>query len=179
MSYSLQTSTQRTWFTAQRMKRIGIGLVTVDLLLLLVWCAGSVYIAVYLAEGIACYTEAAIVHFFILIHFALAMFLTSMVCVIQQADAKAHRKHHAVPIYLPVQAYAMLTWIFTAIISTAGDGTLMTWGIIDLSNHPAGFDECNTARILHIFFDALALAVSVLTILWFIAFSVCTLKPKY
>ncbi len=176
-SYALETSAERTWFTAQRMKKIGLTLVTLDILLILLWCAGSLEIAVYLSQGVPCYVQSATVHFLILIHFALAMFLTSQVSGILDIEDKARRKHKQPPVILPPNSYYPLSWSFTALISTAGDGTLLTWAIIDLVNHPSGFDECNTTRILHTLFDALALAVSVVTVLWFIAFALCTLKP--
>ncbi len=171
----METSTRRTWFTAARMKRIAIGIVTVDLVLLVLWFAGSIHIAVNF--GIDCYQESAITHFLILIHFALGMYITNMQGMIANAQYEAREKGRELKV-LPYQAYNLLTWIFTALISTLGDTTLLTWAGQDLSLHPEGTDECHEARLLHIAFDSIALTVSLLTVLWFVVFAACTVKPQ-
>lgn len=174
--HELETSTKKTWFTAPRMKRIAIGIISVDLFLLIFWVVGSIHIGINWET--ACFRTSAIFHFLILIHFALGMYITSMEGVIAAAEYEAREKGLKL-LRLPFQSYNLLTWIFTALVSTLGDSTLLSWAARELQISPAGTDECHEARILHITFDSLALAVSLITVLWFILFASYTLTIRH
>lgn len=171
----METSDRRTWFTWQRMKRIAIGIIAVDLFLIAFWYAGSVYIS--LNFTVPCFKAAAISHFLILIHFALGMYICNMESIISTAENEARERGQRLK-RLPYQAYGLLAWSFTATVSTLGDLTLLTWAIQDVQENPAGSDQCDTARILHATFDALALFVSVITVVWFILFTSCTVRRR-
>ena len=169
------TSSRMTWFTWQRMKRIAIGIIAVDLFLLLFWFAGSVYL--FINRSVDCFRDARVQHFLILIHFALGMYIATMEGVISAAENEANERGRQLR-RLPYQAYGLLTWSFTAAVSTLGDTTLLVWAGQDLVESEGTVDACGTARILHVTFDALALAVSVITIAWFILFTAFTVRRK-
>lgn len=171
----MQTSTQRTWFTWQRMKRIAIGIVTVDLFLLFIWYLGSAYISYNFTTP--CFKAASVSHFLILIHFALGMYISNLEGVISAAENEARERGQRLR-RLPPQAYSLLSWSFTASVSTLGDLTLLTWAAQDIQENPLGTDACDNARIFHATFDALALAVSVITVAWFILFASFTLRRR-
>ena len=159
------------WFTATRQRRIAIALVAADLLLLVIWFAGSIFFAESFHGGNACIRDKqAPQHFVILIHFALGMFITNMEGVITLEKEK-ERDEGKELITLSYANYWPLTWIFTGLVALLGDITLLTWASLEygliLEEHP----ECRTPQILHIVFDSFALAVSVLVVAWFLLFS--------
>ena len=67
-----------SYINAKSMKIMAIFIIVFDLVLLVVWFAGMSAILSKLQDDI-CFNEVFIVHFFILIHFAMGMSIASMV----------------------------------------------------------------------------------------------------
>ena len=166
---------ESTWFTVDRMRSIAITIISLDLFLLVLWFAGTIYIIVELDVAL-CFNDQFVLHFLILIHFALGMCIANLYdSATREQDEFRERGQQLIK--LPFHYYQPLTWIFTAIISFTGDLVLLVAGIrnyIIVSNDEVG-DMCRNARISHIAFDAVALLVSCLTVLWFIAFASYTI----
>ena len=171
----METSPRKTWFTWQRMKRIAIGIITVDLFLLAFWFIGTIYLSATRTDP--CFRDARTQHFLILIHFALGMYIATMEGVVSAAENEARERGRVLK-RLPYQAYGLLTWSFTASVSTLGDTTLLTWAVQDMIENEGTADACTTARALHVTFDTLALIVSVITVVWFVLFTAFTVRRK-
>lgn len=160
-----------TWFTAARQRHIAIALATADLLLLVIWFSGSIYLADEFVHGDACYRALqAPQHFVILIHFALGMFITNMEGAITLETERAREVGERV-IALSYATYSPLTWIFTGLVALLGDITLLTWAVLAYTLIEEDAPLCRTPQILHIVFDSVALFISALVVLWFIVFS--------
>jgi hypothetical protein len=162
-------------FTVSRMKTVAIMIIAFDLFLLVVWLAGAITIIVYLDRAV-CFNEQFIVHFLILIHFALGMCIANISDEITKRQDEAKERGRVLR-RLPYHNYQPLAWIFTATISFSGDMVLMTTAIRNLLII-GDADECKNVRIAHIAFDAVAVTVSIITILWFIAFSIYSVSKK-
>src|ERR1700742_641153 len=121
------TTTSSSWFTPKRMKEIAIVIITLDLILLVIWFGGSIYIIVNL--DIACFENQFITNFLILLHFALGMCITNIESEIEKEEIK-HKIDNGGDgkplLYLPYQFYSPTTWIFTSIISFGGDVILLS-----------------------------------------------------
>jgi hypothetical protein len=160
-------------FTPKSMRRMGIAIVTIDVLLLVLWLCGGFYLAFHLET--LCYEIQAILHFLILIHFPLAMFLCSLVTELGNAlkeDPNVRK--------IPYSTYKPLEWIFTGLLSFFGDLILLTWAarayVIFQDEHIT--DECQDWRIIHIAYDSVAAFTSLVTILWFTVFSFYTINRR-
>lgn len=162
-----------SYINTRSMKITGIIILVIDALLLLSWTAGQIYIICNLEEH--CFTELFIVHFLILIHFALAIFITIMLNDIIKEEQK--NKGNKTPVILSFYNYSPLPWIFVSILSFLGDVILLAYAI--KAYIIAHDDPCMTSRKVHIAYDTIATLVSLLSIIWFIAFSFFVLRhPK-
>lgn len=158
------------------MKTIGWVIVALDILLVLIWFAGGIYSIVMLEQ--ACFEVQLITHFLILIHFALGFYLASMVGEIDREQQKAASRGRRL-IQLPYLFYLPLAWIFVSVTALAGDVLLLTAGIrIYLLRSREADDGCQTARFIHILFDSFAVLICLITIVWFIVFSLYTIKER-
>lgn len=165
---------EKTWFTVTRMKNMAIAIITIDLILLLVWFCGAIYILVNLETH--CYEVQFITHFLILIHFALGMYVATTEGEItkQQEEARMRGK---ILIKLPYYAYSPLTWIFTGLISFSGDLMLLVAAVRNYAII-GNADECQNSRAAHIGFDVIALIISIVTVLWFVIFSIYSVANR-
>lgn len=155
-------------FTPYTMKVTGIVIITIDILLLLIWFAGSIYNVSQLHVDI-CYTEIFIVHFLILIHFALGMCISQIVDGIMKDSESINNESKKLLNY-----YTPLSWSFTSLVSLLGDVSLLAYAI--RSHIIVGdADVCKTSRILHIAYDVIAVIISLTSITWFIVFASYTL----
>jgi hypothetical protein len=166
-----------TWFTVRHMKRVAIVLLTLDIILLLIWLGGAIFLLTQL--GVApCFESQLVIHFLILIHFALGTYLSNMVGEISREERRFAVKYpQQCLLRLPYHFYLPLSWIFIGIVSFVGDLILMVGGIL-LYQIRGGQDECQTTRLTHIIFDAVAVAISIVTILWFLFFSFYTIRSE-
>lgn len=162
-----------TWFTLKRMKTVAITIITFDIILLLSWLSGAIYLVTKLDTH--CYESQFTNHFFILIHFALALCITGIVDEIEKEELKHENKE--ITTSMPYQFYSPFSWIFTSILSLFGDIILLAAASHEY-NTMHEEDECTNARIMHITLDVIALIISVISIIWFILFSFYTIKPQ-
>lgn len=156
------------------MKTFAIVILSLDALLLLIWLAGAIYIITQLE--VPCFEVQFIVHFLILIHFALATYLASLIGEISKAQQRYYRTHPCHEIQqLPYHFYFPVAWIAVSLVSFIGDIILFTAGI-RIYQLRAGLDECQPSRLAHLIFDVVAILISLVSILWFIAFTIYTIR---
>lgn len=160
-------------YSPKSMRRMAIAIITIDILLLVLWFCGGIYLAVRLDTF--CFELQAIIHFLILIHFTVAIFVCSLITELSKAlkeDPNVRK--------LPYSTYKPLEWIFTGLLSFFGDFILLMWAwrayVIFKDEHHT--DECQDWRIVHITYDAVALFTSLVTIVWFIVFSSYTISSR-
>ena len=160
-------------FTPNTMKITGIVIISLDIFLLLIWFAGAIYNISQLDKDI-CYTEIFIVHFLILIHFALGMCISNIIDAIMKEEKEIIEKRESDKL---MNYYTPLTWIFTSIVSTFGDAILLAYAIRSHIIVGDG-DICKPSRILHITYDVVAVLISLTSVIWFIVFAFYTLDHK-
>lgn len=154
------------------MKTFATVLIAFDIFLLLLWWGGSGYILVNIET--ACFHGQVYPHFFILIHFVLGMYMACMVGEISKELHVHYLNNGRVLALLPYHFYQPLCWILTSLISLSGDIFLICLAALEYKHAP--IDDCNTARILHIAFDTLALITSIISIVWFVIYSYYTIR---
>ena len=167
---------RNSWFSARAMKSVGDAIIIMDVILLLAWISGAIYILVNYYT--LCFQAEFVVHFLILIHFALGMCITSILDAIGMELSRAEEARRPEPITLPLQFYSPREWLFTSLLSLSGDTLLLIASVLGLQAY-GDTDECKHARIAHIAFDSLALLVSLITIGWFIAFAIYTIANRH
>jgi len=192
-------ATTTTWFTVARMKTFAIVILALDALLLLAWTSGAIYLITRLGE-VECSEMQFIAHFLILIHFALAAYIATMIGEISRAQEEHRQKYDCMRKrvngmvgvakkrgerrlagmdreveQLPYHFYLPVAWISVAAVSFLGDVILLAAGskAYELEQ---GHDECQSSRLTHIIFDVVATAISVVAIVWFIFFTVYTTR---
>jgi len=168
------------------MKQMAIAIVSMDLILLVIWFAASIYLVV--KAGVApCYDVEFFFHFFILIHFALGLTISNIVGEIEKEEyLHQERQEQKRPVvapsetlqYLPYVIYSPFSWIFTSFIALGGDITLFASAIRFYDIGGSLGDECQPDRLARIFFDALALVISIISVLWFILFAIYAIAPQ-
>jgi hypothetical protein len=179
--------TANPYFTPERMKTVAIVVVSLDLVLLVVWFASSIFLLVTADQ--VCYAAEFILHFFIMVHFALGMAISNIVGIIDKEQYEYRERLLASGLslavaktrqlqYLPYVVYSPFSWIFTALIALAGD-TILLGSAIRLFQLGGDLgDSCQDFRIARIAFDTLATAISVFTIVWFILFAAYCIAPE-
>lgn len=177
------------------MKIVADVTVALDLaLLILIWLPGAIYIIVNLDT--ACFDVEFILHFIILLHFALGMSIAGVSSEIEKEEEEYKEKFHehfmsgsaSTPTismvnptppplqYVSYRVYSPLPWIFTSIISLGGDAVLFAAAI---RVYRLGIvDECQTSRIAHIAYDTVALALSLVSVIWFVLFAIYVIAPQ-
>jgi len=158
-------------FTVKSMRRAALVIITIDILLLVLWFCGGIYLAVMLDTH--CFELQAIIHFLILIHFPLALFVCSLATKLGHALKKDPDVKK-----LPYSSYRPLEWIVTGLLSFFGDVILLTWAARAYTLFQEEGDACQLSRILHITYDSVAVVTSLATILWFIVFSMYTVSSR-
>jgi len=162
-------------FNAKTMKITGIVIVTIDLFLFMFWLGGGFYYISKLQDDI-CFTETFITHYLVLIHFCLAMFITSLVDDILKEEHNLKARNKTLPLKLPYNFYKPFTFIFTSILAFFGDLSLLVYAIRQYILLIGINDQCQIARSLHIAFDVIAVFVSLISIIWFTVFSFKTIE---
>jgi len=162
---------------------MAIAIVAMDIILLIIWFAASIYLVV--KTGVApCYDAEFIFHFLILIHFALGLTISNIVGEIEKEEYIHQEKRPANAVtpstlqYLPYVIYSPFSWIFTSLIVLCGDITLFASAIRFYDIGASLGDECQPDRLARIFFDALALIISLVTVIWFILFAIYAIAPQ-
>ena len=173
--------TTPSWFTVKRMKRFATVILVLDGLLLLVWTCGGIYIITQLQYP--CFEVQFITHFVILIHFALAAYIATIIGEITKEEC-AHRRRClrlARPCdelqRLPYEFYLPLAWISIASLSFVGDVVLLA-AASRAYQLREGLDQCQASRLAHIIYDVAATLISLVTILWFIVFTIYTIRHQ-
>ena len=161
-----------TWFTARRMRNTAIAIVSFDIILLALWISGAGYITHNLT--IECFHDQSISHFLIIVHFVLGLHLAAMVGEIGKELRLFKSRTGKELLRLPYHFYEPFAWVLTSLVSLSGDVILLSWAVIDYTH--AASDECDTSRILHISFDTIALISSVVSIIWFLLYTFCTIR---
>jgi hypothetical protein len=179
--------TANPYFTPEHMKTVAIVVVTLDLVLLVVWFASSIFLLVTADQ--VCYAAEFVLHFFIMVHFALGMAISNIVGIIDKEQYEYRERLLASGLslavaktrklqYLPYVVYSPFSWIFTALIALSGDTILLASAIRLYQLGGDLGDSCQDFRIARIAFDSLATAVSVITIIWFILFAAYCIAPE-
>ena len=178
-------------FTPQRMKVVADVIVALDLaLLILIWLPGAIYLIYNLDT--ACFGIEFIIHFIILLHFALGMAIAWVSSQIDNEEEEYREKFYehfmngpspmkGNPVPPPLQyvsyrVYSPLAWIFTSLISLVGDSVLLAAAVRTFRLGVA--DECRDARITHLAYDTVALALSLASIIWFVLFAIYVIAPQ-
>ena len=164
-----------TWFTPRAMKITAIIVFVVDMLILLAWLGVGGYIAHGLGEY-ECFSHQTTPHFFILLHFALSFYFVTMIAKIDSQEESFFHRYGSMPLELPYHMYEPFSWFFISFVVLAGDIILLTWGVIERNSHAS--DECDAMRSIHVALDAVALCVSIVSVVWFIIFSFYTIRDK-
>lgn len=167
------------------MKTFASVILALDALLLLIWTGGAIYIITQLEH--LCFDTQFIVHFLILIHFALAAYMATIIGEISKEEERARRRAaafnpsrpycHSELQQLPYTFYLPVAWIAIATISLVGDVILLSAGV-RIYQLRAGRDECDAQRLVHIIFDVVATLISLVAIVWFIVFTIYTIKSR-
>ncbi len=158
-------------------------LVVFEAILLATWLAGAIYIVANLE--IECFEVQFVVHFLILVHFALAAYLLTVVAEISKAQENYKRKHPSRELtLLPYTFYLPVVWIGIALLSLVGDIILLVGGIrlYTIRSSGGGINEdakCQTSRLAHIIYDGIATLISLVTIVWFIIYTLYTIKVRH
>lgn len=155
-------------YTVAKMKELALFLVRVDFFLLGLWVVGALYLLFQLEEA-ECFIELWATHFFILIHFALAFYLTTLIGDISREERRYERSSLVIS-RLPYSFYQPLTWLFVSLSSLAGDALLLASGV-RLYFLRGERDECREVRIVNITYIAFATINRLLSLLWLVAFS--------
>lgn len=164
-----------TIFTARAMKITAIVIFAVDMLLLAVWFATGCYLSFGMIEY-ECFSHQTIPHFLILCHFPLSCYIVSMISKIETEEDYQEEYYGKKPVLLPYHIYDPFPWAIVSVVVLAGDIMLLVWASIEKDTHSS--DECDAARSLHIALDVWALLVSLASIIWFIVFSIYTIRQK-
>lgn len=173
---SMNVLASSTWFTVRRMKTFASVILALDALLLLIWTGGAIYIITQLEH--LCFDTQFIVHFFILIHFALAAYMATIIGEIAKEEERARRRApHRELQQLPYTFYLPVAWIAIATISLVGDVILLSAGV-RIYQLRMGRDECDAQRLAHIIFDIVATLISLVAIVWFIVYTIYTIKRR-
>lgn len=165
-----------TWFNVRRMRILFNILWTLDLLLILIWAGGSLYLALNFPP--ACMESQRNAHFFILIHFALWAAINEALSEIQKEEMRFRDAGLPLPEMLPYEIYAPRSWAGLGALSGLGDVTLLTWGCQSLVLFAGSGDACQTARILHVLYDSIALFVTLASLSVFVFFAVFTISVE-
>ncbi len=190
--YNPKPYPQSSTVTLTAMKITGIVIITADLLLLLIWFGGAMYIIHNLSVSV-CFFEVFFAQFFIVFHFVLGMCITGIVKDImnQQKERQSlvsmgneRRVRGTTSPYSPgfedeplsYYFYSPLTWIYTSVISFFGDLALLCYSIKIYTM--AEDDVCHAIKIGHIAFDSIALFISITSIIWWIVFSIYCITHK-
>lgn len=163
------------WFTVLTMQRIAITIVALDILLLLIWASGGVYLLVNFRT--LCFQTAFYTHFLILIHFALGIAIASVEGEIEKEGYRFRSMGQPMPATLPYEMYTPLAWALTACVSTVGDAFLLAAGALDYEII-GDTDACQAARLGHVIYDAIALFVSLATVVWFIFYAATSISSE-
>ncbi len=177
------------------MKITAYTVIALDLVLLvLVWLPGAIYIIYNLDT--ACFAVEFIIHFLILMHFALCMAIAWVASQIESEEEEYKEKFHeqflnraspatVTPMtsltpppleYVSYRVYSPLAWIFTGLVSLIGDGVLLAAAI--RTYNIGALDECRNSRIAHLAYDTVAFSLSVVTVVWFILFAIFVIAPQ-
>lgn len=155
------------------MKEIALFLVRLDLIFLGLWILGALYLVTQF-EVAECFAEQWTSHFFILIHFALAFYLTTLIGDISREERRYERAFLVIS-RLPYSFYQPLSWLFVSLSSLAGDALLLASGV-RLYLIRGERDECREARLVNITFVSFATIISLLSLLWFVAFATYNIR---
>lgn len=165
--------TREGCYSLKSMKWIAHVLVLFNFLLLIIWTIGAIYLLAQLSVA-ACYQEEWTQHFLILIHFALAFYLTTIISDINREERRYDRAS-LVLTRLPYSFYQPLAWFFVSVSSLVGDALLLASGVhfywLGVNDN-----DCQETRIAHIAYNAIATIISLFSLLWFVIFSTYNIR---
>ena len=132
------------WFRHD-IRRIAYVILTLDLLLFIAWFIIAIY-----PVSVTC-PEDLLLHVVLLLHFAQAATIGGVL------DTWSEEIEEHAPI-----KYAPYSWIIASIVALFGDIFLLTSQLI--GEH---VEHCEPTRISHIVWDSCAIAVCLISIIWF------------